>query len=92
MDDPSQRCDEENPTVDVTRCITRYLEQRLGCRHGHIHIAAFLDIKANSYTVHRTPLIGNNPKLAPCNTTEQVNLYLDLTEELQEKIQLGGVL
>ena len=30
----NQRCDEENSGVDTTTCITKYLEQTVGCSMG----------------------------------------------------------
>lgn len=34
LNTPSQRCDEGNAAANTTQCITRYLEQKVGCSMG----------------------------------------------------------
>ena len=34
LDTPNKRCDDSNSEANTTQCITRYLEQMIGCSMG----------------------------------------------------------
>ena len=80
-----QICDEGNSEPNTTMCITRHLENKVGCSIGMLgadpHIERYHLKRSTIYVLHNDAIMHFR-----CNHTNQVNQYVMMARKIQHAI------